>query len=228
MANETRAPTATYPLEGPGFVSGAGVSTERTAREGKIIDMHRLLALPVLACAVLVSACSATEPVTATPTPGASASVAPAQAAPVASATSKPADDPAAPGTTTAATATDEPQESAGDATFPIGAGTHLVLLHSYDSAKHTAVVEPAEFSKDGSAVNGDGGRYTLPVKPSPKVFSTNGGNPDCMDGEGFNLTGSCLSTEAWLKKQLGGTGLPVTIANTGDFIYEIAEQYRP
>ncbi|MDR6318996.1 hypothetical protein [Actinoplanes couchii] len=183
--------------------------------------MIRLLALPVVAGAVLlVSACSTTEPVAVTPAPGTTSAAAPAPATPVASPSTAATSDPQK--------SEAEQQESKGDATFPIGAGTHLVLLHSYDSAKRTAVVEPAELSKDGSAVNGDGSRYTLPVNGSLKVFSTNSGNPDCMNGKGFDITGSCLTDAAWLKKQLGGTGYPVTIANTADFIYEIAEQYRP
>ena len=200
--------------------------------------MNRLLAIPVIVSAfVLSTACSGTQP-----------SAAPAAAARTESAAPTDTDDsadqgektedapvPAVKKTKTAAhagtgksTKRTSEREGGGDATFPISPGSHLVLLHSYNSAKHTAVIEPATFTKDGSAVNGDGSRYTLPVNSSPKIFSTNGGNPDCMDGSGFKTTGSCMADVAWLKQQLGHGGFPVTIANTGDFIYEIAEQYRP
>ncbi|MFG1602667.1 hypothetical protein [Actinoplanes sp. NPDC049265] len=202
--------------------------------------MNRLLAIPVIVGAfVLSTACSGIQPSAGSPAPQAPAASTPVDSAPA------DADQPAVQPekakdvrkTKTAAQAKNDKstkttkttsKREGGDATFPISPGTHLVLLHSYNSAKHTAVIEPATFSKDGSAVNGDGSRYTLPVNSSPKIFSTNGGNPDCMDGEGFKTTGSCMAGADWLKKQLGHGGFPVTIANTGDFIYEIAEQYRP
>lgn len=194
-----------------------------------IIDMNRLLALPVIAGAVFfATACSATQPVAAPPAP-----VAPSASAAAAPEASKGSEAAAAPGETAgdvtpAEKVEADQQESDDNAPFPLGEGNHLVLLHSYDSAKHTAIVEPASFNKDGSVVNGRGSRYTVPVDGSFSVFSTNGGNPECMSGTGFNTTGSCMADVAWLKKQLGHGGFPVTIAYSGEFVYEIAEQYRP
>ncbi|WP_153040195.1 hypothetical protein [Actinoplanes sp. TFC3] len=198
--------------------------------------MKRILVVPVIVGAfVLSTACAATE--TASPSTAAAAptgaATSPTAAAISATPVAKAGDASAPAHRSSAAAAPTKKSKSTGgkdggDATFPIGAGTHLVLLHSYDSAKHTAVIEPAAFTKDGQSIKGDGSRFTLPVNDAPKIFSTNGGNPDCMDGTDQKTTGSCLATAAWLKKQLGHGGFAVTIANTGDFIYEIAEQYRP
>jgi hypothetical protein len=204
--------------------------------------MNRLLAVPAIVVALsFATACSGTQmtPGPAAPAPAAPNTPAttptdagPTDATPPAAPDDK-ADDtppPAAKRTKAAAhtKSVTHTERKGGDATFPISPGTHLVLLHSYSSTKHTAVIEPATFTDDGQSVKGDGSRYTLPVNSSPKVFSTNGGNPDCMDGTGAKTTGSCLTDVAWLRQQLNPGGFPVTIANTGDFIYEIAEQYRP
>jgi hypothetical protein len=199
--------------------------------------MNRLLAVPAIVVALsFATACSGIQTAPGPAAPGPAAPSSPAADPPAADPTvavDDKADDtppPAARRTKAVAHAKSvtHTERKGGDATFPISPGTHLVLLHSYNSAKHTAVVEPATFINDGQSVKGDGSRYTLPVNSSPKVFSTNGGNPDCMDGTGYRTTGSCLTDVAWLKQQLNPGGFPVTIANTGDFIYEIAEQYRP
>ncbi|WP_305785677.1 hypothetical protein [Symbioplanes lichenis] len=179
--------------------------------------MNRLLALPVIAGALLLSAaCSSDQTVAA----------APSAAAPSAAAhTEKTGDAPTPAATKKKAVVEEEEKE---DATFPIGAGKHMVILHSYSSAKDTAVVEPAEFTDGGQSYEGDGSTYTLPVNPSLNVFSVNGGNPECLQGKGRNITGTCMAGVDWLEEELAGGAMLVTIANTGDSIYEIAEQYRP
>jgi hypothetical protein len=139
-------------------------------------------------------------------------------------------------------------QAQGGDDTFPIGPGAHMVLLHSFDTARHAAVIEPAVL-RDGSqfcalhhrpasdsrctreaVIDADGSRYTLPVSPSVKLFSTNGGNPDCMNGSGFHTTGSCMTTVSKIQPEVARSsgGLLVEISNTDKFIYEMSEVYTP
>lgn len=191
--------------------------------------MNRLLAAPVIAAALLTATSCASNDVGA-PAPTTPAS-APASAAPPAPAASGSAPAPASEPAAEPASAPAQEQEQGGYATFPIGPGKHIVLLHSYDASAHTAVVEPAAINdSDGPPVlKGEGSEYTLPVDTTIKVFSVGGGNPDCMAGEGTQISGTCPADSDWLQQQIQGSdGFGVEIANTEDHIYQFAELYLP
>lgn len=173
--------------------------------------MRRVILVPLAALVFAAGACSATGSVS---TNTASTNTVPANTG--ASQQSSAAAD--VPAKSAAASPTTAAAAAPAAAKAGIGAGTHMVTLKAYDDAKHTAVI-----------VSG-GSEYTLPVDPSFRVFSTNGGNPSCMNGTGTNISGSCMAGTDWLIDQLkhNVNGFQVEIANTADYIYEISERYQP
>ena len=110
--------------------------------------------------------------------------------------------------------------------------GTQTVVLLSYNTASGKAVVQPAEVKagdQDNAKVLRTGGRVTVSVNATVKLFTVNGGDPSCMEGSGYDVSGSCLTTKAKFQKLIVGEhGLPVRIATTQGRIHEMSELYLP
>jgi hypothetical protein len=139
---------------------------------------------------------------------------------------------------------------SSGAAATLLSAGTHTVLLDSYDVAKHTAVVEPvtlgsgAQFctahhvasdkcSSIGTTIAPSGKKYTLAVDTGVRVFSTKGGDPTCMGKakDAFTIPGSCLAGGSdYLHNQVVASKLDGWLAQitfTNNSIRDVAELYQ-
>jgi hypothetical protein len=231
------------------YIVGAGRRAQRRRRTAFASAGAAALAAVVAAGVFVLPPVGAQQ--TTTIAPAASSSSGAVSAQPTGQAASSPVSPSTSTGSPKAPVAgSTRPSDTApngGSGNTAVSPGVHTVLMHSYNAANHTAVIEPvtlgsgAEFCAAhhltdtcgiGMTIAPSGKKYKLAVDTGVRVFSTQGGDPKCLQKaqDAFTIPGDCLAGGSdYLRKQVGlnPDGWLVQVANNTTFIYEVSEIHQ-